>query len=317
MRKRKIGALEVTVVGVGCNNFGRQLDVDRTRQVVHAALDAGVTFFDTADRYGDPKTASETVLGEVLGARRDEIVLATKFGRFLDDARPGGASAAYVRSATEASLRRLRTDHIDLLQVHIPDPDTPIAETLGALAELRAEGKVREIGASNFSVGELREARAAATAADVPGFVSTQDALSMLDRTAESATLAECERAGMAFLPYQPLFNGLLTGRYRAGEQVPAGSRIGGKDARTRAALLSDRNFQLVADLTAFAQERGHTILELAFAWLLAHPAIPSVIAGVSSPAQVASNVASTQWELTEEERGAVARILSPVGSPA
>jgi aryl-alcohol dehydrogenase-like predicted oxidoreductase len=308
LRKRSIGSLEVTVVGVGCNNFGRWLDIEQSRGAIHAALDLGVNFFDTADHYGRPRTASESFVGECLESRRNEAIIATKFGRPLDDRRQG-AKAWYVKSATEAALRRLRTDRIDLMQLHIPDPATPIEETLGAFADLIAEGKIREIGASNFDVEQLREAAAAAGRHGIPGFASTQSEYSLLQRQAETDVFAECQRTGMAFLPYLPLYNGLLTGKYRTGEPIPAVSRIGGKNEQVRAAIVSERNMAIVAELTAYAQQRGHTLLELAFAWLLSHPGIPSVIAGVSSPQQVAANVAAAQWELTPAEIAEIERI--------
>lgn len=301
MRRRKIGSLEVSVTGVGCNNFGRELDLEQTRRVVDAAIDHGVNFFDTADQYGRPFTTSESYLGEVLAGRRNEVVIATKFGRALDEERKG-ASPAYVRAATEASLRRLKTDRIDLMQLHAPDPDTPVEDTLGALADLVAEGKIVEIGSSNFDAAQTREADEASLSRGIPRFVSTQAEYSLLQRSAETSLLPECERRGIAFLPFFPLYNGLLSGRYRPGEPPPAASRIGSKDAAAQARILSPRNMAILADLTHFAEARGHTVLELAFAWLLGHDSVPSVIAGVRNAEQVAANVAASAWELTEEE---------------
>ena len=309
MRKRRIGSLEVTVVGVGCNNFGRQLDVAQTRRVIYAALDHGINFFDTADHYGRPRTASESVVGEVLGARRDEAIVATKFGRPLDDRRLGGAKTAYVRSATEDSLKRLRTDRIDLMQLHIPDPTTPIEETLGALSDLVAEGKIREIGASNFSVAQLQEAQAVAHSLGTKCFVSTQEEYSLLARKAETNVMAECERNGIAFVPYFPLYNGLLTGKYRFGQPASTDTRIGSKDEQAQAAIFSKRNMAIVADLTDYAEKRGRTLLELTFGWLLSHQVIPAVIAGVSSPEQVLANVKAAQWELTANEIADINRL--------
>jgi aryl-alcohol dehydrogenase-like predicted oxidoreductase len=309
LRTRNIGSLEVTVVGVGSNNFGRQLSAGLTRQVIHAALDEGVNFFDTADTYGNPATTSETLIGEILRPHRDEVIIATKFGRFLDEEHHG-AKPAYVRSATEASLRRLQTDYIDLMQLHIPDPDTPIADTLGALAELLEEGKIREIGISNFDVQQLREASEAAQQKGTPHFVSTQAKCSMLDRHEAADILAECEDTGMRLLPFQPLYNGLLTGRYRPGEPVPSGSRIGTKSKEAQATIMSSANMAIVAALTEYAEAAGHTLLELAIGWLLAQPAVASVIAGVSSPAQIVSNVAATGWELTKSELNDVEKLL-------
>ena len=313
MRKRRIGSLEVTVAGMGCSGFGDSLDAERTRRVMHAALGQGINFFDTADYYGNPRTSSESLIGEViesLGSRRDELVIATKFGRVLDDRKgSANAKAAYVKSATEASLRRLRTDWIDLMQIHIPDPGTPIDETLGALSDLIAEGKIREIGASQFSVVQLREAAGAANSKSTPGFVSTQAEYSVLNREAETDVLAECARNGMVFLPFFPLYGGLLTGKYRAGGPLPAGSRMAGKTDKLRTALFSGRNMAIVAALTDYAELRGHTLLELGYAWLLSHPVIPSVIAGATTPEQVAANVAATNWKLTAAERADIDRI--------
>jgi aryl-alcohol dehydrogenase-like predicted oxidoreductase len=238
----------------------------------------------------------------MLQGCRDEVTIATKFGRWLDTEH-GGGQAAYVREATEASLKRLRTDRIDLMQMHIPDPDTPIEETLGALAELVAEGKIREIGCSNFSADLLHRANAAAEDAGVPRFVSAQEQYSLLYRAPETALIPECEASGVALLPWRPLFNGLLTGKYRPGEPVPEDTRIGAKNAAQRDTLLSPSNLENVAKLARFAEDRGHTILELAFAWLLAHPFVPTVIAGVSSPRQVRSNVAAACWTLTAADR--------------
>nr|WP_246447976.1 aldo/keto reductase [Novosphingobium flavum] len=307
-----MGALEVSVVGIGCTNFGRELDAAATREVVAAALAHGITFFDTADSYGDPKTQSETFLGEALRPHRDKVVLATKFGRRIDAER-GGAKPAYVRAAVEASLRRLQTDRIDLIQLHIPDPDTPIEETLGALADLRAEGKVREIGGSNLDAAQLGDFTARADAAGLPRFAATQIEYNMLHRREVADIVAECRRSGISLLPFRPLYHGLLTGKYRAGAPVPEGSRIGGKGAERQSQLLSERNLAAVEALTRFAEERGHNLLELAFAWLLAHPEIPSIIAGVSSPRQVASNAAAAAWELDPVSRGELAALLEDI----
>jgi aryl-alcohol dehydrogenase-like predicted oxidoreductase len=310
MRTRSIGSLEVTVVGIGCNNFGRQLDAAATRGAVHAALDAGINFFDTADSYGKPPTASESLLGEILGPHRDEVIIATKFGRVLDAERKG-AKPAYVRSATEASLRRLRTDHIDLMQLHIPDPDTPVEDTLGALGELVKEGKIREFGCSNFTARELREV-AAAREPGAPALASTQAEYSLLHQRPEDEVLAACERLGISFLPFRPLFNGLLTGKYRTGAATAATGRIGGKSKDARDEIMSAANMSVVAALTAYAEERGHGVLDLAFGWLLGHGAVASVIAGVSSPAQVTANAAAAGWELTPAEVAEIGQLARP-----
>lgn len=301
------------MIGIGCNNFGRQLDGGATQAIVHAALDQGITFFDTADSYGKPKTASESVLGPILKPHRDKIVIATKFGRVLDDERQG-AKPAYVRAATEASLRRLQTDYIDLMQLHIPDPTTPIEDTLGALEDLVAEGKIRAIGGSNFTGAELAAMGEAASQHGKPPFASTQIEYSMLYRKPVSDVVAECERQGIKLLPFRPLFNGLLTGKYRADAPVPTDSRIGGKSEADQARILSEANLQAVAQLTAYAEAHGHTILELAIGWVLAHEIIPSVIAGVSSPRQVEGNAKAAQWALTASEKAEVDAILERCG---
>ncbi len=305
METRRIGSLEVSVVGLGCNNFGRRLDADATAEVVRAALDAGITFFDTADIYGFGR--SEEFLGRALGARRADIVLATKFGMKMDDERQG-AHPAYVRRAAEDSLRRLGTDHIDLYQLHRPDPSVPIADTLGALAELVREGKVREIGCSQFSAEQLREARSAAR----PGgarFVSVQNEYSLLHREPEREVIPECEREGLAFIPYFPLASGLLTGKYRKGQPVPKGTRLseGGSYAR----LLSERNLDVVEALIRFAESRGHTLLDLAISWLASRPAVASVICGATKPEQVRANAGAASWRLVDEELAEVDAITA------
>jgi aryl-alcohol dehydrogenase-like predicted oxidoreductase len=304
MEKRRIGSLEVSVVGLGCNNFGGRLDAEQTATVVHAAIDHGINFFDTADIYG--ATRSEEYIGRALGSRRDQVVLATKFGGKVDEQRKG-AAAAYVKRAAEDSLRRLQTDRIDLYQLHMPDPETPIEETLGALNELVRAGKVREIGCSNFSAEQLR----AAAAAVPPGgarFVSVQNEYSLLKRDPErDGVLDECERQGLAFLPYFPLASGLLTGKYRQGRPAPEGSRLAGDTERFR----SERNLALVEELIRFAESRRHTILELAFSWLLMRPAVASVIAGATKVEQIAANVSAAGWALTRDDLAEVDRILS------
>lgn len=296
MRTRKIGSLEVSLVGLGTNNFGRRLELDRTRAVIDAALDAGVTLLDTADTYG--ATRSEQFIGEVLAGRRERVVLATKFGMRIDDARAGGAKPGYIRRALEESLLRLRTDRIDLYQLHQPDRSTPLAETVGVLHELRDEGKIVEIGCSNFSRALLVEADGA--------FAAVQNEYSLLARGAEAEVLPYCEREGIAFLPYYPLANGLLTGKYRRGEAAPAGTRIAGLDPARRDSLLTDSALAAAGRFETFARERGHTLLELAFAWLAAQPAVASVIAGATSPEQVSANAAAIAWELSAEELAAI-----------
>jgi aryl-alcohol dehydrogenase-like predicted oxidoreductase len=263
---------------------------------VGAALDAGITLFDTADIYGGTK--SETYLGAALGARRDEIVLATKFGGPYEG-HEGGASAAYIRIAVEDSLTRLGTDRIDLYQLHFPDQKTPIAETIGALAELVTQGKIREFGCSNFTATMLEEA-AAATPPDGPGFVSVQNQYNILHRDPEDGVLAECERLGLGFLPFFPLASGLLSGKYHRGEPPPEGTRLAAMGDRA-ASQLSDERLTQVASLNELAERDGHTVLDLAFGWLLSRPAVASVIAGATRPEQVAANVAAGQWRPSDD----------------
>jgi aryl-alcohol dehydrogenase-like predicted oxidoreductase len=307
MDTRQIGSLEVSVVGLGCNNFGKRLDAEATKAVVDAALEAGITFFDTADTYGD--TRSEEDLGRALGRRREDVVLATKFGSRIDEQRRG-ARPEYVRRAVDDNLRRLSTDRIDLYQLHWPDPEVPIGETLGALDELVKAGKVREIGCSNFSAGQLREAEEAARGG-ASRFVSVQNEYSLLHREAEGDVLPECERLGIAFVPYFPLANGLLTGKYRKGQNAPAGSRLHpGRGDR----LLTDRNLAAVEQLIEFSESRGHTILELAFSWLLRHPRVASVIAGATSVEQARSNRTAVGWKLSDAELAEVDSIVTRLG---
>ncbi len=305
MEKRRIGSLEVSVVGLGCNNFGGRLDAAATERVVLGALDAGINFMDTADIYGG--TRSEEYMGLALAARRDEVVLATKFGGRIDDERRG-ARGEYVRRALEDSLRRLKTDRIDLYQLHMPDPETPIAETLGVLDELVQAGKVREIGCSNFSVDQLREADSAAVGAK---FVSVQNDYSVLKRDPEAGVLDECARLGQGFLPYFPLASGLLTGKYRKGTPLPEGTRLAGAQNPER--FLNERNVEITETLITFAESRGRTILELAFSWLLSRPVVSSVIAGATRVDQIAANVGAAGWKLTPEELAVIDR-LAPVG---
>ncbi|MEA2694153.1 MAG: hypothetical protein QOJ16_3540, partial [Acidobacteriota bacterium] len=295
METRRIGSLTVSLVGLGCNNFGGRLDADATARVVYAALDAGINFLDTADIYG--ATKSEEFLGKALAGRRDQVVLATKFGMKVDDARQG-AKPAYVRQAAEDSLRRLATDHIDLYQLHQPDPETPIADTLAAMDELVKSGKVREIGCSNFSAEQIREAEAAVKGG-AARFVSVQNEYSLLKRDPEPEVLPECERLGLAFLPFFPLASGLLTGKYRKGEPGPAGARLSGQQGAGR--FRSERNEEIAEKLAELATRRGHTLLELAFSWLASHKAVASVIAGATSPEQVRANVNAVGWKLTAD----------------
>ncbi|MEO7987436.1 MAG: aldo/keto reductase, partial [Gemmatimonadales bacterium] len=297
MQTRKIGSLEVSVVGLGCNNFGWRLDAEGSSQVVGAAIDNGINFFDTADIYGGTK--SEEFLGRALGARRASVIIATKFGMKSNEL-PGGAGLDYVRASVENSLRRLGTDYIDLYQLHQPDPSVPIAETLGALEELRRTGRVREIGCSKFSVEQIREADDLAQKRGTARFVSVQNEYSLLHRDPERGVLEECKRRAMAFVPYFPLASGLLTGKYRTGRPTPTGTRL--TEVDRYAGRLSRESLETVDGLIHLAEARGRTILDLAFGWLLSRPVVSSVIAGATSPEQVKQNAASATWRLTAEE---------------
>ena len=308
MEQRLIGDIRVSLAGLGCNNFGRRIDADRTKQVVDAALDAGVTLFDTADLYGEGK--SEEFLGRALGTRRDDAVIVSKFGMLRPPEGKNGGHPEWVRAACDASLGRLGTDHIDVYLLHRPDPDTPITDTLGALEDLRAQGKVREIGCSNFTAAQLDEAAAAASANGWRGFVTLQNQYSVLHREPEAEVLPACERLGLSFMPYFPLASGLLTGKYRRGEPAPAGTRLGGDGEELAEKVVDAQKLAIVEELTLYAEKHGHSILELALSWLATLPVVSTVIAGATSPEQVRSNAAATtSWRLTEEDRAAIAEI--------
>jgi aryl-alcohol dehydrogenase-like predicted oxidoreductase len=304
METRRIGSLAVSVVGLGCNNFGKRLDAGRSESVVYAALDAGITFFDTADIYGETK--SEEFLGRALGPRRRDAVIATKFGMEVDPQRHG-AKPDYVRRAAEDSLRRLGTDHIDLYQIHQPDPATPIGDTLEALDDLVKAGKVREIGCSNFSAAQIREAEGAVRDG-AARFISVQNEYSLLRREPEADVIPECLRSGLAFIPYFPLASGLLTGKYRLGRPAPKGSRL---ESRFGTEPFTKENLELVEALSTFAESRRHTIVELAVSWLASRPSVASVIAGATSPEQVRANAGAVGWKLTEPEADEIEAILS------
>jgi aryl-alcohol dehydrogenase-like predicted oxidoreductase len=303
---RRIGPLEVSLVGLGCNNFGRRIDAEDTRRVVHAALEAGITLFDTADAYGDGQ--SEELLGAALTGRRDEAVIATKFGMQLDEHRRG-AHPDYVRSACDDSLRRLGTDHIDLYQLHRPDPEVPIEETLGALDELVVAGKVRTLGHSNLDARQMDEAETAAGAMDAARFECAQDRWNLLERDLEDDKLPAIERHGLVVLPYFPLASGLLTGKYRAGEDPDPSWRIATLPAERREAQLAADRLAMVDRLRGFAEAQGHSLLELAFCWLAAKPVVASVIAGATRPEQVTANVDALGWKLTEGELAEIDRL--------
>jgi aryl-alcohol dehydrogenase-like predicted oxidoreductase len=303
MQTRKVGSLQVSVVGLGCNNFGWRIDAEASAKVIDTAIESGVTFFDTADRYG--KGQSEDFLGRALGKRRDQIILATKFGMEMEKGQQG-ASPKYVLEAVDTSLRRLRTDRIDLYQLHQPDPKTPITDTLGALDELMRAGKVREIGCSNFSVAQIREATDASQGC--AQFVSVQNEFSLFHREPETnGVLPECERRRLAFLPYFPLASGLLTAKYREGKKLPEGSRAADGWGPK---VFTEQNLAIVELLIEFAESKGHTILELAFSWLLSHKPVASVIAGASKPEQVRANAKAADWQLAADDLAQIDAIM-------
>ncbi len=306
MDKRRIGSLDVSVVGLGTNNFGMGMHEDEVPPVVNAALEAGITFFDTSDSYG----GSEERLGKALGPHRDEVVIATKFGSPVGKDGTGGAAPAYVREAVERSLRQLGTDRIDLYQLHRPDPHTPIADTLGVLDELVHQGKVREIGCSNFSATLLREADDGVPA-EGARFISVQNHYNLLNRGDEREVLPECRRLGLAYLPYFPLASGMLTGKYTKGEDPASGTRMQRWGGRA-SGVLSDQNFEVVDALSAWATSHGHSLLDLAFAWLIEKPVIPSVIAGATKADQVRANAAAGEWRLSAREAAEV-DALAPI----
>ena len=305
MKTRAIGSLEVTVVGLGTNNFGLGMAADEVPAVVNAALEAGINFFDTADSYG----ASEERLGAALGRRRDDVLIATKFASPLrGEPDTGGARPDYVRRAVDASLKRLGTDRIDLYQIHRPDPETPIADTLGALHEIVAAGKVREIGCSNFSAAQLREAEQAAGSG--PRFVSVQNNFSLLNRSDEADVLPLCEELGIAYLPYFPLASGLLTGKYQRGQEPPEGTRLQRWGERA-SGMMTDEAFDQVDALSTWAGQHGHSVLDLAVAWLVAKAPVASVIAGATKAEQVKANVAAGEWEITPAQAAEVDALVS------
>jgi aryl-alcohol dehydrogenase-like predicted oxidoreductase len=305
LEQRNLGksGLRVSAVGLGCNNFGGRVDFEATRRVVHKALDLGITFFDEADTYGDPRGSSETCIGQILGDRRKDIVLATKFARPMDGSgRFEGASRRYIIAEVEASLRRLRTDWIDLYQQHQPDPLTPIEETLRALDDLVSAGKVRYIGSSTLPGWQVVEAQWTSKHHGLHHFVSCQEEYSLLARALDHEMMPMLEAYGLGLIPFRPLADGLLTGKYRRGAPLPAGTRLGSMP-RAAGRYLSEENWAVVERLEGFAAERGHTLLELALSWLLRRPAVASVIAGATRPEQVEENVhAAGAWRLTADE---------------
>jgi aryl-alcohol dehydrogenase-like predicted oxidoreductase len=309
MKTRRLGksSIEVSIVGLGCNNFG-VLDIESSRKVVDRAIERGITLFDTADVYGN-RGGSEEQLGQILGPRRKAIVLATKFGMAMDDDESKArGSRPYIMEAVEASLKRLRTDWIDLYQLHRPDPKTPMEETLRALDDLVKQGKVRAIGCSNLPAAGIDEAAAVSSRSGVAAFATAQDEYSLLVRGAEKELIPAIGRNGMSLLPYFPLASGLLTGKYERGREPPANTRFG-RMARFADRYMNDGNWTIVEALKNFCEARGRTLVELAFSWLLSHDCLASVIAGATRPEQIEANVKAADWVLTPAERAEVDRI--------
>jgi aryl-alcohol dehydrogenase-like predicted oxidoreductase len=312
MHTRTLGrsGLEISIVGLGCNNFGGRCDAEQARAVVHAAIDAGITFFDTADVYGQ-RGRSEEFLGQALQGRRHDIVLATKFaGRMGDEPMHSGASRAWIVRAVEDSLRRLGTDFIDLYQAHQFDPRTPLEETLRALDDLMSAGKIRYIGNSNYAAWQLTNAHWVADTQRTVRFISAQNQYSLLNRGIEAELVPACNEFGLGVIPYSPLAGGLLTGKYRRGESPPEGARLA--DERSGRRWLTDGNFETVERLEAFAREAGHSLLDLAIGWLATQPHVGSVIAGATKPDQVGANVAAGAWVLSADELARVDEIAPP-----
>jgi aryl-alcohol dehydrogenase-like predicted oxidoreductase len=312
LEQRSLGksGLRVSAIGLGCNNFGGRIDFAATQKVVHRALDLGITFFDGSDTYGDPRGQSERFLGRILGPRRKDIVLATKFARPMDGSgRFEGASRRYIIAEVEASLERLGTDWIDLYQQHQPDPSTPIEETLRALDDLVRQGKVRYVGCSTLPAWQVVEAQWTARHHNLHRFISCQEEYSLLARDLDHDMLPMLESYGLGLIPFRPLADGMLTGKYRRGAPPPAGTRLASM-ARAAARARDDENWRRIERLEGFAMERGHSLLELAFGWLLARPAVASVIAGATTAEQVEENVhAAARWSLTPAEMQEIDRL--------
>ena len=309
MEIRNLGrsGLRVSLVGLGCNNFG-MIDIESSRKVIHRALDLGITLFDTADVYGN-KGGSEQQLGEILGARRKDIVLATKFGMQMDDAGVKmGGSRRYIMEAVEASLRRLKTDWIDLYQLHRADALTPIGETLGALDDLVRQGKVRYVGCSNLASWQVVDAAWTSRERRLDRFVCAQDEYSLLVRDIERELIPALKAERMGLLPYFPLASGLLTGKYRHGAEIPAGTRMSVMK-RLADRYMTERNWSIVGRLGSFCAERGHSMLELAFSWLAAREPVTSIIAGATRPEQIEQNVQAASWALSADDLAEVDRL--------
>jgi aryl-alcohol dehydrogenase-like predicted oxidoreductase len=313
LEQRNLGksGLLVSVVGLGCNNFGGRIDFEATKKVVHKALDLGISFFDGSDTYGDPRGSAETCLGQLLGDRRKDIVLSTKFARPMDAAgRLQGASRRYIMAEVEASLKRLKTDWIDLYQQHQPDPRTPIEETLWALDDLVRQGKVRYIGCSTLPAWQVVEAQWTSRHHGLHHFVSCEEEYSLLARRLDHELMPVLQHYELGLIPFAPLANGLLTGKYKRNAPLPEGTRL---SYMTRAAqrYLADDNWTIVERLEAFAGERGHTLLELAVSWLARRPQVASVIAGATRPEQVEQNAGAADWALTEADMQTIDRLTA------
>ena len=310
MEYRNLGSsgLRVSLVGRGCNNFGMRLDLEQTRAVVDRAFDLGITLFDTADMYGG-RGGSETQLGKILGHRRKDIVLASKFGMAMsDDGTKIGASRRYIMSAVEDSLRRLKTDWIDLYQLHQPDPLTPLDETMQALDDLVTQGKIRYIGCSNLPSWQVVESQWISKSMGLNRFVSCQDEYNILNRNVEAELIPAMQKYGCGLLPYFPLASGLLTGKYKRTE-MPEGARLTDMPTFANRIYLTDENFDIVDNLNKFAHKTGHSILELAFGWMASRPTTASIIAGATKPEQIDANVAAVNWVLSQSEIDEVNKI--------
>ncbi|GIR54401.1 MAG: aldo/keto reductase [Pseudomonadota bacterium] len=310
MEYRNLGSsgLRVSLVGLGCNNFGMRLDLEQTRAVVDRAFDLGITLFDTADMYGG-RGGSETQLGKILGHRRKDIVLASKFGMAMsDDGTKIGASRRYIMSAVEDSLRRLKTDWIDLYQLHQPDPLTPLDETMQALDDLVTQGKIRYIGCSNLPSWQVVESQWISKSMGLNRFVSCQDEYNILNRNVEAELIPAMQKYGCGLLPYFPLASGLLTGKYKRTE-MPEGARLTDMPTFANRIYLTDENFDIVDNLNKFAHKTGHSILELAFGWMASRPTTASIIAGATKPEQIDANVAAVNWVLSQSEIDEVNKI--------
>ena len=310
MQIRNLGrsGLRVSLVGLGCNNFGGRIDLEASRRVVHKALDLGITLFDTADTYGN-FGGSETCLGEILGARRNDIVLATKFGMPMNaEGTIKGASRRYIMSEVGASLKRLKTDWIDLYQLHQPDPLTPIEETLRALDDLVRQGKVRYIGCSNLPAWQVVEAQWTSRHHGLTSFVCAQDEYSLVVRHIDRELIPALQAYDMGLLPFFPLASGLLTGKYKRNAPMPEGTRLANTQ-RLADRFLTEANWQIAEKLGDFAATRGKSLLELAFSWLACRPQVSSVIAGATKPEQIEANVKAADWVLTPAEMAEIDRI--------